>query len=90
MSSYTNVSFTDFASAPVHGEGNCSEEDGCPEKQQAVMEPVGDMELEAYGDNPSDPFNFCLNRYIFVLSSVGKWNLTYHKQSMEKHRIHID
>jgi 1-phosphatidylinositol-3-phosphate 5-kinase len=84
MSSYTNVSFTDFASASVHGEGNCSEEDGCPEKQQAVMEPVGDMEFEASEDNPSDPFN------IFVLSSVGKWNLSYHKQSMEKHRVHID
>ncbi|TVU05669.1 hypothetical protein EJB05_48841 [Eragrostis curvula] len=64
MSSYTNVSFADFASVPIHGEGSCSEGDGdvCPEKQQPVMEPAGGMEHEAYVDNPSDPFNFCLNR----------------------------
>ncbi|XP_062192665.1 1-phosphatidylinositol-3-phosphate 5-kinase FAB1B-like [Phragmites australis] len=55
ISSYANVSYTDFASVPVHGEG-------CPEKQQAVMEPAGGMEPVAYVDNPSDPFNFCLNR----------------------------
>ncbi|KAL6661587.1 hypothetical protein ACP70R_000971 [Stipagrostis hirtigluma subsp. patula] len=62
MSSYTNVSYTDFASAPMHAEGNTGEIDGCPEKQQAVMEPSGGMEPAAYEDNTCDPFNFCLNR----------------------------
>ncbi|XP_062195651.1 1-phosphatidylinositol-3-phosphate 5-kinase FAB1B-like isoform X2 [Phragmites australis] len=62
MSSYTNVSYTDFASVPVQGEGNCCEGDGCPEKQQPVMEPAPGMEPAVYVDNPSDPFNFCLNR----------------------------
>jgi 1-phosphatidylinositol-3-phosphate 5-kinase len=78
MSSYANGSFTGFASAPVHGEGNCSEGDGCPEKQQPVMESVGGMEPEAYAENPSDPFNFSFNRYAFVLCSLRKWNLTCH------------
>jgi hypothetical protein len=78
MSSYANGSFTGFASAPVHGEGNCSEGDGCPEKQQPVMESVGGMEPEAYVENPSDPFNFSFNRYAFVLCSLRKWNLTCH------------
>ncbi|GJN16079.1 hypothetical protein PR202_gb03029 [Eleusine coracana subsp. coracana] len=62
MSSYANVSYTDIASAPVHGEGNCGEEDGYPEKQHTTMEPAGGMEPETYVDNPSDSFNFCLNR----------------------------
>ncbi|GJN03665.1 hypothetical protein PR202_ga21136 [Eleusine coracana subsp. coracana] len=62
MSSYANVSYTDIASAPVHGEGNCGEGDGYPEKQHTTMEPAGGMEPETYVDNPSDPFNFCLNR----------------------------
>nr|CAB3483125.1 unnamed protein product [Digitaria exilis] len=62
MSSYANVSYTDFASMPVHGEGNCGE-DGCyPEKQQPVKEPAPTMEAAAYVDHSSDPFNFCMQR----------------------------
>jgi 1-phosphatidylinositol-3-phosphate 5-kinase len=63
MSSYANVSCTDFGSLPVDGEGG--EPDASLEKQHAVLEPAGGMDHVAYVDNPPDPFNFCLNRYAF-------------------------
>ncbi|KAG8087484.1 hypothetical protein GUJ93_ZPchr0010g7716 [Zizania palustris] len=56
MSSYANVSYTDFASMPVEGQGVCGELHGCAEKQMSVMEPAGGV------DKTSDPYNFCLNR----------------------------
>ncbi|KAL6859399.1 hypothetical protein ACP4OV_017658 [Aristida adscensionis] len=61
-SSYANVSYTDFAAVPIHEEGTNCESDGCLEKQQAVTEHARGMEPSAYGDNPPDQFNFCLNR----------------------------
>jgi len=62
MSSYANISYSDFASVPVHGEGNCGEDDGYPEKQQPAMDTAPDMEPAAYADKSSDQFNFCLQR----------------------------
>jgi 1-phosphatidylinositol-3-phosphate 5-kinase len=61
MSSYANLSCTDFGSLPVDGEGR-KPDDASLEKQRAVMEPAGSMD---HVDNPPDPFNFCLNRYAF-------------------------
>jgi 1-phosphatidylinositol-3-phosphate 5-kinase len=77
MSSYANVSYTDFASMPVHGEGKCGEDDGYPEKKQTVMEPAPTMEPAAYGDNSSDTFNFCVQRYG-SLCSLRNGRLTRH------------
>lgn len=59
MSSYANISYSEF---PVHGEGNCGEDDGYREEQQPAMDPAPTMEPAAYADNSSDRFNFCLQR----------------------------
>ncbi|WVZ92657.1 hypothetical protein U9M48_038703 [Paspalum notatum var. saurae] len=60
MSSYGNVSYTDFASVPVHGEGNYGEDDSYPKKHQPVMEPA--REPAAHVDSSSDLFKFCSQR----------------------------
>lgn len=58
MSSYANLSCTDFGSLPVDGEGR-KPDAASLDKQHAAMEPAGSMD---HVDNPPDPFNFCLNR----------------------------
>uniref|UniRef100_A0A0E0AW40 1-phosphatidylinositol-3-phosphate 5-kinase n=1 Tax=Oryza glumipatula TaxID=40148 RepID=A0A0E0AW40_9ORYZ len=62
MSSYTNVSYTDFPSMAVEGQGECCEREGCAEKQLPAMEPAGGVEPATYVGNTSDPYNFGINR----------------------------